>query len=54
MVTIEWKSLKNNMVGNLKKDGWTVVTKDGNLCAQWEHTIVVTSDGCEILTDRGD
>jgi methionyl aminopeptidase len=35
------------------KDRWTVVTKDGNLSAQWEHTIVVTSDGCEILTDRG-
>ncbi|WP_320674279.1 type I methionyl aminopeptidase [Prochlorococcus sp. MIT 1341] len=34
------------------KDGWTVVTKDGSLSAQWEHTIVVTSDGCEILTDR--
>jgi methionyl aminopeptidase len=36
------------------KDRWTVVTKDGSLSAQWEHTIVVTSDGCEILTDRGD
>jgi len=28
------------------KDRWTVVTKDGSLSAQWEHTIVVTSDGC--------
>ena len=36
------------------KDRWTVVTRDGSLSAQWEHTIVVTSDGCEILTDRGD
>ncbi|NCG15373.1 MAG: type I methionyl aminopeptidase [Synechococcales cyanobacterium H12SWP_bin.12] len=36
------------------KDRWTVVTKDGSLSAQWEHTIVVTSDGCEILTERGD
>lgn len=36
------------------KDRWTVVTKDGSLSAQWEHTILVTSDGCEILTDRGD
>ncbi|MEI6030851.1 MAG: type I methionyl aminopeptidase [Synechococcaceae cyanobacterium ELA739] len=34
------------------KDRWTVVTMDGSLSAQWEHTIVVTSDGCEILTDR--
>ncbi|MEB3265379.1 MAG: type I methionyl aminopeptidase [Cyanobacteriota bacterium] len=33
-------------------DRWTVVTVDGSLSAQWEHTIVVTSDGCEILTDR--
>ena len=36
------------------KDRWTVVTRDGSMSAQWEHTIVVTSDGCEILTDRGD
>ncbi len=35
------------------KDRWTVVTQDGSLSAQWEHTIVVNSDGCEILTDRG-
>ena len=34
------------------KDRWTVVTLDGSLSAQWEHTIAVTSDGCEILTDR--
>ncbi len=36
------------------KDHWTVVTKDGSLSAQWEHTILVTSTGYEILTDRGD
>ena len=35
-------------------DRWTVVTRDGALSAQWEHTVLVTSDGCEILTDRGD
>ena len=34
------------------KDRWTVVTVDGSWSAQWEHTIAVTSDGCEILTDR--
>jgi methionyl aminopeptidase len=34
------------------RDRWTVVTVDGSLSAQWEHTIVVGSDGCEILTDR--
>ena len=33
-------------------DGWTAVTKDRSLSAQWEHTILVTSDGYEILTLR--
>jgi methionyl aminopeptidase len=33
-------------------DGWTVVTKDRTLSAQWEHTILVTEDGFEILTLR--
>ena len=31
-------------------DGWTVVTKDGKLSAQWEHTVAVTGSGYEILT----
>ena len=35
-----------------KRDGWTVETLDGRLSAQWEHTILVTSDGFEILTKR--
>lgn len=34
----------------LLPDGWTVVTKDHSLSAQWEHTIAVTADGFEILT----
>ena len=34
----------------LLPDGWTVVTKDHSLSAQWEHTILVTADGYEILT----
>jgi len=33
-------------------DGWTVVTKDHKLSAQWEHTILVTEDGHEVLTRR--
>ena len=33
-------------------DKWTVVTKDHSLSAQWEHTILVTKDGFEILTLR--
>ncbi|MCB1743715.1 MAG: type I methionyl aminopeptidase [Gammaproteobacteria bacterium] len=32
------------------KDGWTVVTKDRSLSAQWEHTVLVTDDGFEVLT----
>lgn len=35
-------------------DNWTVVTKDRSLSAQWEHTLLVTKDGCEILTLRSD
>jgi methionyl aminopeptidase len=31
-------------------DGWTVVTKDHSLSAQWEHTVLVTADGVEVLT----
>jgi len=34
----------------LLPDGWTVVTRDRKLSAQWEHTVVVTDDGVEILT----
>ena len=35
-----------------KRDGWTVVTRDKKLSAQWEHTIAVTSNGYEVLTLR--
>lgn len=35
-------------------DDWTVVTKDRSLSAQWEHTLLVTADGVEILTLRDD
>jgi len=34
----------------LMPDGWTVVTKDRSLSAQWEHTVAVTDNGVEILT----
>jgi len=37
-----------------KTDGWTVTTKDRRLSAQWEHTLAVTRDGCEVLTQRSD
>ena len=35
-------------------DGWTAITKDRKLTAQWEHTLVVTADGYEIFTLRND
>nr|WP_244264816.1 type I methionyl aminopeptidase [Halomonas boliviensis] len=35
-----------------KRDGWTVVTSDKTLSAQWEHTVAVTSSGFEVLTLR--
>lgn len=35
-----------------EKDGWTVVTRDGKLSAQFEHTVAVTSDGVRVLTLR--
>ena len=35
-----------------KKDGWTVVTADKKLSAQWEHTILVTNTGYQVLTLR--
>jgi methionyl aminopeptidase len=34
------------------KDGWTAVTMDGKLSAQFEHTVAVTDSGCEVLTAR--
>ena len=34
----------------LLPDGWTVVTRDHSLSAQWEHTVLVTGDGFEVLT----
>lgn len=36
------------------KDNWTVLTKDRSLSAQWEHTLLVTDNGVEILTLRDD
>jgi methionyl aminopeptidase len=38
----------------LLPDGWTVVTKDRKLSAQWEHTVLVTPDGFDVLTLRAE
>jgi methionyl aminopeptidase len=35
---------------NMWDDGWTIVTRDGRRSAQFEHTLVVTAHGAEVLT----
>lgn len=42
-------SLKNNKVW-INSDGWTISTKDGSISSHFEHTVVVTKNGYEILT----
>jgi methionyl aminopeptidase len=44
-------NLRSHEVDHLD-DGWTVVTADGGYSAQFEHTIVVTNEGCDVLTRR--
>jgi methionyl aminopeptidase len=48
--TIEPMINEGRRHARLLPDGWTVVTKDRKLSAQWEHTVAVTGDGVEILT----
>lgn len=48
--TIEPMINAGKFATKLDKDNWTVRTKDGSLSAQWEHTVLVTKDGYEILT----
>jgi methionyl aminopeptidase len=48
--TIEPMINEGSRQTKLLPDGWTVVTKDRRLSAQWEHTVVVTDDGVDILT----
>ena len=50
--TIEPMINQGTKYSKILKDGWTVETKDGRNSAQWEHTIVVTEQGSEILTKR--
>jgi len=52
--TIEPMINQGKRHSKLLPDGWTVVTKDHKLSAQWEHTILVTADGFEILTLRSE
>jgi len=50
LFTIEPMINAGQRFSKLLKDGWTVVTKDHSLSAQWEHMVLVTKDGYEILT----
>jgi methionyl aminopeptidase len=52
--TIEPMVNQGSRIVATEDDGWTVVTKDGKLSAQFEHTVAVTADGVEVLTLRGD
>ena len=48
--TIEPKINMGSYECRILGDGWTAVTADGSLSAQWEHTLLVTDSGAEILT----
>jgi methionyl aminopeptidase len=41
---------KRDIKDGPEKDGWTIVTRDHSLSAQWEHTVLVTETGYEVLT----
>ena len=49
-ITVEPMLNEGRPETRLLPDGWTVVTRDRKLSAQWEHTVLVTSDGYEVLT----
>lgn len=51
-LTIEPMVNAGNRQVYTENDGWTVKTKDRSLSAQYEHTILITNNGCEILTKR--
>jgi len=50
--TIEPMINEGTYEAQLLADGWTAVTKDGKLSAQFEHTVAVTKEGVDILTLR--
>jgi methionyl aminopeptidase len=50
MINLGRKEIKEGRRGPKPYDGWTIVTKDRSLSAQWEHTILVTETGYEVLT----
>ena len=52
--TIEPMINQGKAASKLMGDHWTVITKDRKLSAQWEHTVLVTADGVEVLTRRNE
>jgi methionyl aminopeptidase len=50
MVNAGRRDIKEDRRGNRPYDGWTIVTRDRSLSAQWEHTVLVTDTGVEVLT----
>ena len=50
MINAGRREIKEDRKGNRPYDGWTIVTKDRSLSAQWEHTVLVTDGGYEVLT----
>ncbi len=50
MINAGKRDIKEGRRGNKPYDGWTIVTRDRSLSAQWEHSVLVTEDGYEVLT----
>jgi methionyl aminopeptidase len=50
MINAGKRDIKEDRKGNRPYDGWTIVTRDRSLSAQWEHTVLVTESGYEVLT----
>jgi methionyl aminopeptidase len=50
MINAGRRDIKEDRKANKPYDGWTIVTKDRSLSAQWEHTVLVTETGYEVLT----
>ena len=50
MITVEPVISAGKPENIILSDGWTAITCDKSFTAQWEHTILVTSTGYEILT----
>ena len=50
LFTIEPILVEGSTAAEVWKDGWTYVTKDKGRTAQAEHMVLITRDGCEVLT----